>query len=122
LQGFVICFLFVIWSIIESLQDFVICYKVYYRISQDFSGAGRRLVATDGVFSMDGDVAPIREICDLADKHNALVFVDECHASMLKLFAIFFAMPTKPKYYHLSTFSWFLRKARPWHRRIPWYV
>jgi len=30
---------------------------------------------------MDGDVAPIREICDLADKHNALVFVDECHAT-----------------------------------------
>ena len=40
-----------------------------------------RIIATDGVFSMDGDVAPLPEICDLADKYNALVFVDECHAT-----------------------------------------
>lgn len=40
-----------------------------------------RLIATDGVFSMDGDVAPLREICDLADQYNAQVFVDECHAT-----------------------------------------
>ncbi|DBA00732.1 TPA: hypothetical protein N0F65_001203 [Lagenidium giganteum] len=40
-----------------------------------------RLIATDGVFSMDGDVAPLKEICDLADKYNAQVFVDECHAT-----------------------------------------
>lgn len=40
-----------------------------------------RLVATDGVFSMDGDVAPLKEICDLAEKYNAQVFVDECHAT-----------------------------------------
>uniref|UniRef100_A0A0K0DM91 Aminotran_1_2 domain-containing protein n=1 Tax=Angiostrongylus cantonensis TaxID=6313 RepID=A0A0K0DM91_ANGCA len=44
-------------------------------------GARQRIIATDGVFSMDGDVAPLREICDLADKYNAIVFVDECHAS-----------------------------------------
>ncbi|XP_060705508.1 2-amino-3-ketobutyrate coenzyme A ligase, mitochondrial isoform X2 [Hemiscyllium ocellatum] len=40
-----------------------------------------RLIVTDGVFSMDGDVAPLKEICDLSDKYNALVFIDECHAT-----------------------------------------
>ncbi|MFN7967509.1 MAG: glycine C-acetyltransferase [Acidobacteriota bacterium] len=40
-----------------------------------------RIIVTDGVFSMDGDLAPLRDICDLADKYNALVFVDDCHAT-----------------------------------------
>jgi len=40
-----------------------------------------RLIATDGVFSMDGDIAPLREICDLAEKHDALVMVDDSHAT-----------------------------------------
>lgn len=40
-----------------------------------------RLIVTDGVFSMDGFVAPLDKICDLADKYNALVMVDESHAS-----------------------------------------
>ncbi|XP_050826205.1 2-amino-3-ketobutyrate coenzyme A ligase, mitochondrial isoform X2 [Serinus canaria] len=40
-----------------------------------------RLVATDGAFSMDGDIAPLREICQLAQKYDALVFIDECHAT-----------------------------------------
>lgn len=44
-------------------------------------GARMILIATDGVFSMDGTVAPLREICDLADKYNALTFIDECHAT-----------------------------------------
>lgn len=40
-----------------------------------------RIVVTDGVFSMDGDIAPLDKICDLADKYNALVMVDDSHAS-----------------------------------------
>ena len=39
-----------------------------------------RIIATDGVFSMDGDIAPLKEICDLADKYDALVMVDDAHA------------------------------------------
>lgn len=40
----------------------------------------RRLIATDGVFSMDGDIARLSDICDLADKYGALVMVDDSHA------------------------------------------
>lgn len=39
-----------------------------------------RLIATDGVFSMDGAVANLKAICDLADRYNAIVMVDDCHA------------------------------------------
>ncbi|MCU0247042.1 MAG: glycine C-acetyltransferase [Bryobacter sp.] len=42
--------------------------------------ARTRLIATDGVFSMDGTIAPLKEICDLADRHDALVMVDDSHA------------------------------------------
>lgn len=44
-------------------------------------GSRRILIATDGVFSMDGTIAQIDKICDLADKYNAIVMVDECHSS-----------------------------------------
>jgi glycine C-acetyltransferase len=40
-----------------------------------------RMVATDGVFSMDGDLAPLERICDLAERHRALVMVDDSHAT-----------------------------------------
>ena len=40
-----------------------------------------RLIVTDGVFSMDGNVAPLKQIVDLAQKYNAIVFIDECHAT-----------------------------------------
>ena len=44
------------------------------------AGARRRLIATDGVFSMDGYLAKLDEICDLAERHDALVMVDDSHA------------------------------------------
>ncbi len=43
-------------------------------------GSRRVLVATDGVFSMDGYIAKLRDICDLAQRHGALVMVDDSHA------------------------------------------
>jgi glycine C-acetyltransferase len=46
------------------------------------NGPWRRiLVITDGVFSMDGDIAPLRDICDVADRHDATVMVDDAHAT-----------------------------------------
>jgi len=48
---------------------------------KEASSVRRRLIATDGVFSMDGIVAQIDKICDLADKYNAMVMVDECHST-----------------------------------------
>lgn len=48
---------------------------------KEAAGARRRLIATDGVFSMDGYIAKLDQICDLADKYDAMVMVDECHAT-----------------------------------------
>jgi len=45
------------------------------------AGKRQRMIVTDGVFSMDGTVAPLPEIVALADKYNASIFVDECHAT-----------------------------------------
>ena len=49
-------------------------------IAADAKGARFKLIATDGVFSMDGFIAPLKAICDLADKYQALVMVDDSHA------------------------------------------
>eukprot|EP00008_Paramoeba_atlantica_P005803 CAMPEP_0201479340 /NCGR_PEP_ID=MMETSP0151_2-20130828/4049_1 /ASSEMBLY_ACC=CAM_ASM_000257 /TAXON_ID=200890 /ORGANISM="Paramoeba atlantica, Strain 621/1 / CCAP 1560/9" /LENGTH=392 /DNA_ID=CAMNT_0047860789 /DNA_START=232 /DNA_END=1410 /DNA_ORIENTATION=- len=43
--------------------------------------ARNRLIVTDGVFSMDGDIAPLADICELADRYSALVMIDDCHAT-----------------------------------------
>ena len=53
--------------------------KQLIQANQD--GARFKIIVTDGVFSMDGLVAPLDKICDLADKYDALVMVDECHAA-----------------------------------------
>lgn len=47
----------------------------------DADGARTKIIATDGVFSMDGVIANLSAICDLADKYQALVMVDDCHAT-----------------------------------------
>ena len=47
----------------------------------DAAGARFKMIATDGVFSMDGTIAPLRDICDLAEKYGALVMVDDSHAT-----------------------------------------
>lgn len=49
-------------------------------VEADAKGARFKLVATDGVFSMDGYIAPMKSICDLAQKHGALVMMDDSHA------------------------------------------
>ncbi|MCX6837693.1 MAG: glycine C-acetyltransferase [Verrucomicrobia bacterium] len=49
-------------------------------IAADAKGARFKLIATDGVFSMDGFIAPLKAICELADQYNALVMVDDSHA------------------------------------------
>lgn len=51
------------------------------RVLQEAQTARFRIIVTDGVFSMDGNVAPMDKICDLADKYDALVMVDECHSA-----------------------------------------
>ncbi|SKC12885.1 glycine C-acetyltransferase [Dyadobacter psychrophilus] len=48
---------------------------------KDAAGSRRILIVTDGVFSMDGTIAQLDKICDLAEANNAMVMIDECHAS-----------------------------------------
>jgi glycine C-acetyltransferase len=50
-------------------------------IKANEAGARFKIIVTDGVFSMDGVVAPLDKICDLADKYDAMVMIDECHAT-----------------------------------------
>lgn len=70
---------------------------------QENKSARLRLIATDGVFSMDGTVAPLPKIIELAKKYDAVTFVDDCHATgffgktgryKLKNLAIFFVSNT----------------------------
>ena len=51
------------------------------RCLKESQGARARVITTDGVFSMDGDIARLPEICDLAEKYDALVHIDECHST-----------------------------------------
>jgi glycine C-acetyltransferase len=52
------------------------------RILQDHAGfPGKKLIITDGVFSMDGDIAPLPPLCDLAEKYGCIMMVDDAHAS-----------------------------------------
>jgi glycine C-acetyltransferase len=48
---------------------------------KEASGLRSRIIVTDGVFSMDGSIAQLDKICDLADKYDSIVMIDECHAS-----------------------------------------
>lgn len=48
---------------------------------KEANGSRFKLIVTDGVFSMDGNVAPLKDICELAKKYDALTFIDECHAT-----------------------------------------
>jgi glycine C-acetyltransferase len=48
---------------------------------KDAHGLRNKIIVTDGVFSMDGDIAKMDQICDLADKYNAMVMTDECHSA-----------------------------------------
>ncbi|WP_418508739.1 glycine C-acetyltransferase [Corallibacter sp.] len=50
-------------------------------IAANENGARFKIIVTDGVFSMDGLIAPLDKICDLADKYDAMVMIDECHSA-----------------------------------------
>jgi glycine C-acetyltransferase len=76
-------------SIIDGIR---LCKAHRYRFShndmedlelklKEAQGARRRMIATDGVFSMDGTIAQLDKICDLAEKYDAMVMVDDCHAT-----------------------------------------
>lgn len=76
-------------SIIDGVR---LCKAVRYRYAnnnmeelenclKEAQAQKNRIIVTDGVFSMDGYVAQLDKICDLADKYNAMVMVDECHAT-----------------------------------------
>lgn len=57
-----------------------LCLDLEQRLREE-KNARLKLIVTDGVFSMDGDIAPLDKICELGDKYDALVFVDEAHAT-----------------------------------------
>jgi glycine C-acetyltransferase len=55
--------------------------KHLQEILQEFPSTRRKMIVTDGVFSMDGDIAPLPDIVELAERYNAFVMVDDAHAS-----------------------------------------
>src|ERR1700757_3565762 len=59
-------------------KDVADCERI---LQEHASFPGKKLIITDGVFSMDGDIAPLPELCDLAEKHNCIMMVDDAHAS-----------------------------------------
>ncbi len=76
-------------SIIDGIR---LCKAARYRFNhndmedlekqlKEASGSRRRMIATDGVFSMDGTIARLDRICDLADQYDAMVMIDDCHST-----------------------------------------
>jgi glycine C-acetyltransferase len=65
----------------ETDPDTLKAAKGLERCLKEAAGCRLRMIATDGVFSMDGDIAKLDAICDLADKYDALVLVDDSHAT-----------------------------------------
>src|SRR6266853_5337089 len=59
----------------KDVQD---CERI---LQENASFPGKKLIITDGVFSMDGDIAPLPQLCDLAEKYNCIMMVDDAHAS-----------------------------------------
>ena len=59
----------------KDVQD---CERI---LQEHASFPGKKLIITDGVFSMDGDIAPLPQLCDLAEKYNCIMMVDDAHAS-----------------------------------------
>ncbi len=59
-------------------KDIAHCEELLKEIQHE---PGRKLIITDGVFSMDGDIGPVDKLCDLADKYGAMMMVDDAHAS-----------------------------------------
>jgi glycine C-acetyltransferase len=59
-------------------KDLADCERI---LEEHASFSGKKLIITDGVFSMDGDIAPLPQLCDLAEKHGCIMMVDDAHAS-----------------------------------------
>jgi glycine C-acetyltransferase len=59
-------------------KDLADCERI---LEEHASFSGKKLIITDGVFSMDGDIAPLPQLCDLAEKYGCIMMVDDAHAS-----------------------------------------